>query len=248
MRAPLVLAVIPARLGSTRFANKVLYPYRGQPLIYYVWRAAARAKQIDRLVIATDSPKIETAARSFGAEVVRTSSRHQTGSDRAAEVARKIGGDIVLNIQADNLGLLPGPVDRALVAMKRYRSIEAASLAAPIASDAELYNPNCVKVVLSRKREALWFSRFPIPYLQHGPQTNHAARYHFFRHIGIYLFRRETLLAFGRTPRTTTEMAESLEQLRLLEMGRRIRIFHTRMRSVSVDSPQDVAKLDAIYR
>lgn len=248
MKAPLVLAVIPARLGSSRFARKVLFHYRDKPLIYYVWRAASRAKRIDRLVIATDSPEIETTAHAFGAEVVRTASRHRTGSDRTAEVARKIGGDIILNIQADNLGLRPAPLDRALAAMKRNPSIETASLVAPITSDAELYDPNCVKVVVSRKHEALWFSRFPIPYLQQGPHTGRAARYRFFRHIGIYLFRREVLLAFGRTPRTAAETAESLEQLRLLEMGRRIRIFPTRMRSVSVDSPQDVAKLDAIYR
>jgi 3-deoxy-manno-octulosonate cytidylyltransferase (CMP-KDO synthetase) len=248
MNAPSVLAVIPARLGSTRFASKVLYPYRGKPLMYYVWRVVARSRQIDRLVIATDSREVESAARSFGAEVVRTSARHRTGSDRAAEVARKIGGDIIINIQADNLGLQPAPLDRVIVAMKRNPRLEAASLAAPITFDAELYNPNCVKVVVSRTHEALWFSRFPIPYLQHGPQTGRAARHRFFRHVGIYFFRREALLAFGRTPRTAAETAESLEQLRLLEMGRHLRIFPTRMRSVSVDSPQDVAKLDAIYR
>lgn len=247
MSAPAVLAVIPARLGSTRFASKVLYRYRGHPLLYYVWRAAARAKQIDRLVIATDSTEIARVARAFGAEVVRTSTRHKTGSDRAAEVARKIGGGIIVNIQGDNLGLQPAPLDRVLRAMRQDARIETASLAAPITTDTELFDPNCVKMVVSRQHEALWFSRFPIPYLQHGPSQGRAGHHRFFRHIGIYFFRREVLLAYGRTPRTAAETAESLEQLRLLEMGRRMRIFLTRMQSVSVDSPQDVAKLDAIY-
>ncbi|MEW6051611.1 MAG: 3-deoxy-manno-octulosonate cytidylyltransferase [Candidatus Zixiibacteriota bacterium] len=243
-----VVAVIPARLGSTRFKRKVLYQFRGKPLLYYVWRDIARARLIDRLVIATDAPEIEKSACAFGAEVVRTSPRHRTGSDRMAEVAAGMKGSIFINIQADNLGLQAVLLDRVIRYMQRRSSVRVASLAARISSDSELFDPNCVKVVISKEGEAMWFSRYPIPYLQHATRRSRYTQVSYNRHIGVYFFRRDALRSFARSSRTAAERAESLEQLRILENGVRIRMFMTDMKSVSVDSPQDVAKLDSIYR
>jgi len=243
-----VLAVIPARLGSKRFSGKVLYPWRGKPLLFWVHKTVARSKLIDRLVIATDNDEIERAAIGFGAEVVRTSSKHRTGSDRAAEVFDKLGGDIVLNIQGDNFGLTGSVLDRVIAAMKRDRKIECATLVNRIVDDCELFDPNKVKVVVDGDSNVLWFSRFPLPYLVRAEENNRFEQFPFLGHIGVYFFRGAVLRQFARWKRSPLEKAESLEQLRILANGVGIRAFKTRIRTVSVDSPDDVKKMDGVYR
>jgi 3-deoxy-manno-octulosonate cytidylyltransferase (CMP-KDO synthetase) len=242
-----VVAVIPARLNSKRFSGKVIRPYRGRPLLYYVWREATRSKQIDRLVIATDSTDVAAACATFGAEVLRTSRRHKTGSDRVAETAERLGGELYVNIQADNLGLRSDVLDRAIATMKRNRTITYATLARRIDNDDDLYNPDIVKVVMTEQGEALWFSRYPLPYLRQASEGEAVSRFPFHEHIGVYFYRRRALRAYARWPRTRLEKAESLEQLRILENGGVMRVFLTRARSVSVDSPQDLKKLDTLY-
>lgn len=244
---PKVLAVIPARMHSKRFSAKVLYRYRGKPLLFYVWKEAVGAAEIDRLVIATDSSEIARVAESFGAEVFPTSARHQTGSDRAAQVADSLGGDIIVNIQGDNFGLKRTVLGRVIRQMKDDRSIEVATLARRIESDEELFDPNLVKVVVARDGLAHWFSRYPLPYLLNHDSRRRVKQHKFYGHIGVYFFRRSALRAFARSSRSSLEKVESLEQLRLLEEGIKVRVFTTSMRTVSVDSPSDVKKLACIY-
>ena len=243
-----VVAFLPARLGSTRFAGKLLHPHLGKPLLFHVWNQVRKSRLIDRVAVATDNPLIAEAAESFGAEVVMTSKRHQTGSDRVAEAARKTGGQIVLNIQADNYGLKPAVLDRVIKKMLSDRTVHYATLARPVRSDDELFDPNLVKVVTAADGRALWFSRYPLPFLQKAAPGARARQYKFLGHIGVYFFRRAALDAYAQWPRSPLEKAESLEQLRILANGGRMQVFQTSVRSVSVDSPQDLEKISKIDR
>lgn len=237
------MAVIPARLGSTRFPRKALYAWQGKPLLYHVWNKVRQARTISQVVVATDSREIEKVSRDFGAEVVRTSARCHTGSDRAAEAHRKVGGNIVLNVQADNLMLSPMALDTVVRSMSKDSSIQYATLARPIRSDDELFDPGRVKVVIDRKKRALWFSRYPIPFLQNAETGARFGQYPFLMHIGIYFFRAAALAEYARWKRTPCELAESLEQLRVLERGGSMRVFMTQMNSVTVDTPADLKRL-----
>lgn len=241
-----VLAVIPARLGSTRFVGKVLQPIGGRPLLYHVWRQIDRAKTVDRILIATDSPKIARVAATFGADVILTSKRHQTGSDRVAEAAAGGSEPLIINVQADCLGLRPATLDRVISAMKSDRSIHYATLARPIRDDEELFDPGVVKVVTDRLGRALWFSRFPLPYLQRADRGRRFGQFKFLAHIGVYFFRRRALREFAETKRTPLERAESLEQLRVLENGRAMHVFKTPARTFSIDTPEDLKKIVSI--
>lgn len=243
-----VTAIIPARLESRRFPRKVLYPYRGKPLLFYVWDQISRVRKIDRLFIATDSDEIEKSALSFGAEVVRTSGKHKTGTDRIAEAVTKVDGDIIINIQADNFGLKARTLSGIIGKIKDDKSVQFATMANPIVSDNELFNPNVVKLVLSGDGHALWFSRFPIPYLRDAGKQKHTRQFPFLAHIGIYFFRRKGLMEFSRWRRSALEKAESLEQLRILENNRRIRVFKTMDTIVAVDTPQDLKNLKDLYK
>ena len=242
-----VVAVIPARLNSKRFSGKVIYPYRGKPLLYYVWDAALRARQIDQLIIATDNRKVADAAEEFGAEVVMTSSKPRTGSDRVAEVARKVPARIYVNIQADNFGLDASVLDRAINSIKKSPKTRFATLAREIDRDKDLFDPGIVKLVMNREQQALWFSRYPLPYLQHATSRSRCKQFSYFEHIGVYFYRASALADYAHWKRSALEEAESLEQLRILENGGSIRVYTTKARSVSVDRPDDLKKLDRIY-
>jgi 3-deoxy-manno-octulosonate cytidylyltransferase (CMP-KDO synthetase) len=243
-----IVAVIPARLGSKRFFGKVIHPFRGRPLLYHVWNSVGKARSVDSLVVATDSAEVAGHARDFGAEVVMTSKNHKTGSDRAAEILGKLGGDIYINVQADCLGLKASMLDRVIENMKRDRTIQFATLARRILSDDELHNPNVVKLTMSRHGDAMWFSRSVIPYLQHPESGPKSEQFVYLAHIGVYFFRAAALKAYGGWKRTRLEKAESLEQLRILENDGSIRVFMTKMKSVSIDMPRDLKKLERILR
>jgi len=241
-----VLAVIPARLGSMRFARKVIYPFQGKPLLFYVYKELQRIKEINRLVIATDSQEIKKVAEKFDAEVVMTSKRHRTGSDRVAEVVKRIGGDIVINIQADNFGLRASSLNNVVKKMVQDKSIDFASMAYRIYDSQELLNPHKVKVVIGKNGNALWFSRLPLPFIQ-KKSSRLKEEFPYWGHIGVYLFRRKALEQFAHWQRTPYEKAESLEQLRILENGAKIKIFKTKTHPVSVDQKQDLKKLKILY-
>lgn len=238
-----VAAVIPARLGSTRFAGKVLYPFKGRPLLYHVWRQVKKAQEVTQVWIATDSGEIAQAAESFGAEVIFTSRRPRTGTDRVAEAIANHSAEIVINVQADCLGLRPTLLDRVVCQMRRNHSVQYATLARPIGNDRELFDPGVVKVVVDQESRALWFSRFPIPFLQRLSPGPRSAQFGYLAHIGVYFFRRAALEAFAGWKQTRLEKAESLEQLRILEHGGSILVFKTTARTISIDKPEDLKKI-----
>jgi 3-deoxy-manno-octulosonate cytidylyltransferase (CMP-KDO synthetase) len=247
MKPPQVLAVIPARLGSTRFPGKVMHHYHGKPLLFWVYRDIAQCRLIDKVVIATDDKDIMHTMTALGSEVIRTETWHKTGSDRIAEAAEKIGGKIVLNVQADNFGLSHVVLSRVIRAMQEDTSIHYATLARRIRVADELDNPNTVKLVTSKDNQALWFSRSPMPIAHRANGKSPLRDFPYYAHIGVYFFRRAALRRFAGWPQSIYERAESLEQLRILENGEQIRVFVTSARIVSVETPQDVQKLDQLY-
>jgi len=238
-----VTAVIPARLASSRFPGKVLCALKGRPLLYHVWRQVTRAKEVNQVWIATDSKEIARAAETFGARVIMTSRKPHTGTDRIAEAITGHAGDIVINLQADCVGLSGAALDRVIREMKRDRSVQFATLARPVRDDSELFDPNVVKVVVDRTNRALWFSRYPLPYLQRPTRGLRSSQFGYLAHIGVYFFRRAALEAYAGWKRTQLERAESLEQLRILENGGAIRVFRTAVQTISIDKPEDFKKI-----
>ncbi len=234
-----VTAIIPARLASRRFARKVLYPLKGKPLIFYIWRAVRQAKLIDRLFVATDSAEIGRAVNGFGGAVIMTSKKPRNGTERVAEAMGEMKSDIVVNIQADNLGLSGAVLDRVIRAMDQDRKIEVATLARKIGGrdgQKDLENPNVVKVVENAAGDAVWFSRSPIPFLRGAGRRRAVDLFPYLEHIGVYFFRRRVLSEYVSWPQGRAEKAESLEQLRFLENGKRIRLYKTNKGIISVDS------------
>jgi len=236
-----VLAIIPARLESKRFPRKVLYEINGKSILEHLFREVSRAKLIDKVVVATDSDEVIKVVNQFNGETAKTSKKHRTGSDRAAEVAKKLGGDILINIQADNLGVKAGDYDKVIAEMKNDRTIKYATFAKKIENEDELYDPNRVKLIFNRNNDALWFSRYPIPFLQ-GENGNRVKKFNFYYHIGIYFYRKSALEKFAASRRTVLEKAESLEQLRILENGGKIRVFKLNRKIWSIDTPDDIKK------
>ncbi|UCD17996.1 MAG: 3-deoxy-manno-octulosonate cytidylyltransferase, partial [Candidatus Zixiibacteriota bacterium] len=240
---PKILAVIPARFASKRFPGKPLSPLAGKSLIERLYRETARSKLIDRIVVATDSRRIIKGVQEFGGEALMTSGKHRTGSDRTAEAWKKLGGEIILNIQADHLGVTGGMYDRVLARMLGDRSIEFATLAAKVDSEQVLFNPNRVKIIMNSTGDAFWFSRYPLPYLQ-GVNGGRLDEFDFYYHIGVYFFRKKGLKQFAAWPRSPHEKAESLEQLRILENHRRIRVFKITSKIISIDTPEDLKQAE----
>jgi 3-deoxy-manno-octulosonate cytidylyltransferase (CMP-KDO synthetase) len=246
------LGIIPARIASSRLPRKLLLRDTGKPLIQYAWEAASRASSLGDVLIATDSDEIAQVARGFGARVEMTGD-HPSGSDRIAEVVRRVGGDadVVVNIQGDEPELDPAVINRLVDALHAHPQVEMATLATPIQSMAVLMDLSCVKVVCAADGRALYFSRLPIPFYRDGrPEDllaadDEAGRYSrspWLLHLGIYAYRREFLLAFTKFPRSKLEQLESLEQLRALESGASIHVEVVPHRSVGIDTADDYAR------
>ena len=236
------VAVIPARWASTRFPGKPLAMLAGRPLVQHVWERCLRAKKLSRVIVATDDMRIAEAAFEFGAEVSLTSPKHPTGSDRLAEVAKKLSGITrILNVQGDEPMIEPRLIDRLVADMEKNPGAEMVTAATPFADASAVANPNNVKVVTDRLGNALYFSRSPIPFDRDG--TGAATPLH---HLGIYGYRRAFLLKFVKWKPTPLEQAEKLEQLRALEMGARIRVVLTQHRSIGVDTPEDLAEAEKL--
>ncbi|HDL03942.1 MAG TPA: 3-deoxy-manno-octulosonate cytidylyltransferase [candidate division Zixibacteria bacterium] len=244
---PKVLAVIPARFASKRFPGKPLSPIAGKPLIQHIYNAASKSKLIDRVVVATDSREIQEAVLNFGGEAVITSCNHRTGSDRAAEVMQKIGGEIIINIQADHIGVKPAVFDRVLKAILEDRKIRFATLARKVEDEASLFDPNRVKLILDADDYAYWFSRYPLPFLQ-GVNGDRLGQFDFYYHVGTYFFRKTGLKMFHAWPRSPLEKAESLEQLRILENNHKIKVFKIKSEILSIDTPQDLKLAEELYK
>ncbi len=235
-----IVGIIPARWGSTRFPGKPLHLIASKPLLRHVWEACCRAKALDSIIIATDDMRIAEAAFAWGAEVSLTSPRHASGTDRVAEVASKMR-DVthVINIQGDEPLVEPKLLNQLARKMQRDPQIEMITAVHPFSDPADAHSPHQVKAVLDRKGHALYFSRHAIPY-----PRDHSARPQYFRHQGIYGYRRDLLLRFVRWQPAPLEKAEALEQLRALENGVKIHVVVTQSGSPGVDTPEDAQAME----
>ncbi len=238
------IAIIPARYDSTRLPGKALREIGGVPMIVRVMRQARRAKSLARVIVATDDERIAKAVRAAGGEAEMTSPAHQSGTDRIAEVARRIPADVYLNVQGDQPFIAPADLDALSAAMAADADLAMATLAAPIADLAEWRNPNKVKVVCGKNGDALYFSRGSIPWPRDGGEFPAAAQ----RHIGVYGYRRDFLLRFAALEPGILEGIEKLEQLRALEHGYRIRVVESAAPSLEVDTPEDLELAEAAAR
>lgn len=239
---PKVAVIIPARYASTRLPAKPLHVIAGKPLIQHVWERCVKAKGVDTVVVATDDMRIAEVAFGFGAEVAMTSPKHRSGTDRVAEVAKKLKGYThVVNVQGDEPLIDPTIVTKLAKAMAKDRKISMITSASVFQSDDDVKNPNMVKVVVDRNGDALYFSRSPIPFLR-----NDGEKPVFYRHQGIYGYTTKFLLDFVKWKPSKLELAESLEQLRALENGAKIRVIPVKHAAVGVDTPEDVATVEAL--
>ena len=230
-----VLAVIPARLASTRLPRKVLLDKTGKPLIQHVWEGAKACEAIDQIVVATDAEEVMKAVQAFGGEAVMTSPDCASGTDRVAEAAAKFPeAEIVVNVQGDEPEMSSKPLYALVEGMKTTPAAEMGTVAVPWPSEVPLTDPGCVKVVTDRKGFALYFSRSAIPhYRDHGGEQK------YLKHVGLYAYRARFLQRYAAMPQTPLEQAEALEQLRALELGHKIAVFVTEYRGYEVNTPAD---------
>jgi 3-deoxy-manno-octulosonate cytidylyltransferase (CMP-KDO synthetase) len=238
-----VAAVIPARMGSTRFPGKPLAYISGKPMIQHVYEKASACSLIDRVVVAADDTAVEQAVHAFGGVAVMTSRDHATGTDRGAEVARALDAEIIVNIQGDEPLVPPDAIADAIRPLLQDENLMMATLKTAFRPEDDPSDPNIVKVTTDTQGHALYFSRAPIPFYRGG---NPAAP--IYRHIGLYVFRRSFLFDFTALPQTPLERAESLEQLRALEHGHPIFVAETRYYPVGVDRPDDIERVEALLR
>lgn len=242
-----IVGIVPARYASTRFPGKPLAPIAGKPLIQHVVEQCRKARTLSEVIVATDDSRIAELAKKI-CRVEMTRADHPSGSDRIAEVAGKISCDAVVNIQGDEPLIDPAVIDAVAGALAQN---EMSTAATRIRNPAELDNPNVVKVVVNAAGRALYFSRRTIPYLREaagGSVSEQLAAFPFLKHLGIYGYRRDTLLRLVKFPVSPLEDAEKLEQLRALENGISIAVVKVEYDSVGVDTPEDVAKVEKILR
>ena len=247
-----VVAIIPARFGSTRLPGKPLANIGGKPMIQHVYESASKARVLDRVLVATDDRRIEAAVKSFGGEVIMTSPKHASGTDRLAEVARKIKADCLVNVQGDLPFIHAATITRAVQPMRRNGKISMGTVCTPIYDEEEWHSPNIVKVLTDRRGFALYFTRSPVPYVRNrvidpGGRKSSARtkrRLWGYRHLGLYVYRRDFLLKFAGLRPTVLERIEGLEQLRALENGFQIYVARVDERSVEVDTPEDLKRAE----
>ena len=236
------LCVIPARYASTRLPGKPLADICGKPMICRVMERAGRAQKPDKVIVATDDKRIYDAVRAEGGEAIMTRADHPTGTDRLAEVAEAYPEvDLIVNVQGDEPLIEPSVIDDLIEPFEIDENLPMATVMTRMEDAAEQLNPNNVKVIVDKFGYALYFSRSLVPY----PRASDGPVY---KHIGIYAYRRGFLLRYARLEPTPLEKAESLEQLRALENGYGIRVLETDCRFVGVDTPEDLALVNKIYR
>jgi len=242
-----VLAVIPSRYGSTRLAAKPLAAIAGRPMVQHVYERTKRAKRVSRALVATDDDRILSAVAGFGGQAVMTRADHRSGTERVAEVASQVPADVYVNVQGDEPLIEPAAIDAAVAAMEDSEVL-VSTLCVPIRNPADILNPNVVKVVTDFDGNALYFSRAPIPWLRDVDPKDWLREGRHFKHLGLYVFRRDALLEFTTLPPGELEHVEKLEQLRLLENGIPIRVVETEYDSVAVDTAEDLARVEEILR
>lgn len=284
-----VVAVIPARYGSTRFPGKPLALLRGKPMIQHVYEQTCLVRGLARVMVATDDERIAAVIRAIGGEVAMTRADHPTGTDRLAEVAERLDADIIVNVQGDLPFFPPAMVEDAVAALTNAPDAAMSTVKTPIYELDEWHNINVVKVVTDRKGYALYFSRSPIPFnrgqgLEVGGQGTGSSEFGVrssesrsneqrvtsneheqevqslapspqppspktvlgYRHIGLYVYRREFLFTFTKLARTPLEQTEQLEQLRALEWGYRITVSETERPTIEIDTPEDLRRAEEV--
>jgi 3-deoxy-manno-octulosonate cytidylyltransferase (CMP-KDO synthetase) len=243
MTSPNVVVVIPARYGSTRLPGKPLVSLAGKPMIQRVYERAKLAQRVNRVVVATDDDRIVKAVQEFGGEARMTRHDHRTGTERVAEVAAHEAGDIFVNAQGDEPLLDPAALDTAVGALLEEPQAAIATVATPIRTPGDIMDPNVCKLVLDFDENALYFSRAPIPWVR--DTAGHVQARHL-KHLGLYVFRRDALLEYPTLPQGELERIEQLEQLRWLENGWKIRVAQVEHDAVSVDVPEDIARVEKL--
>jgi 3-deoxy-manno-octulosonate cytidylyltransferase (CMP-KDO synthetase) len=239
------VAVIPARFESSRFPGKPLAEIAGRTMIERVYRGGTQASRVGRVVVATDDTRIADAVKGFGGEAMMTRRDHHSGTERMAEVAAHIPAEIYVNIQGDEPLIDPGVIDALVAALEEDPQVSVVTPCSVIRQPSEIMDPNVVKTVLDFDDNALYFSRAPIPWVR--DRGEHVAARHL-KHIGLYACRGDALLEFPTLPPGELERLEQLEQLRWLENGYKIRVIETDYDAVSVDVPDDVARVEKILR
>lgn len=262
--------IIPARYESSRFPGKPLALLRGKPMIHWVYDRARQALGVEEVIVATDDPRIFRAVEDLGGRAQMTSPHHRTGTDRVAEVARGLAAELIVNMQGDEPLIRPEMIELALRPWEEDPRLPMGTLKVPLESLEEMFDPNVVKVVTDQQDFALYFSRAPIPYdrghrmalaMDDQPgfpeplRSEASARSPSkdsirvaFKHIGLYVYRRDFLLKFARLPSTPLERLEQLEQLRALEHGYRIKVVTTHYAGIGVDTPADLEKAERFLR
>jgi len=249
-----VIAIIPARYGSTRFEGKPLVDILGKPMIQRVYEGVCQSKLIDEVIVATDDQRIMEVVQRFGGKGAMTSPDHFTGTDRVAEVAQKIRSEIIVNIQGDEPLIRGAIIDKAIRPLLTDDTLSMSTLMTRIEDVKDWLNPHIVKVVVDQRGYALYFSRSPIPFprdlqierLESNPfGTKRPLPRRVFKHIGVYVFRRKFLLHFTQMKPTPLEKLEKLEQLRALENGHRIKMIAVDYEPICVDTPEDLKRVIA---
>ena len=233
------IGVIPARFSSTRFAGKVLADLGGKPVVQHVWERAKDSKLLDDLIIAADDERVIEAAKGFDAKVVYTSPDQPSGTDRLIEVVNPIDVEVIINIQGDEPMVRPEMIDELARTVLEDKDIYMATLAKRIEDKADINNPNIVKLVKDKNGFALYFSRSVIPHPRFKTVTP------YFKHIGLYAYRKDFLFEFANLPKSHLEMTEGLEQLRVLESGYKIKVVETKFDTIGIDTPEDLEKAQA---
>lgn len=237
------VAILPARMGSTRFPGKPLAKLLGKPMIQHVWERVSRAKGLSDVLVATCDDEISRACKAFGAPYVMTSDKHERASDRIAEAAKSVKSDIYVMVQGDEPMTVPAMIEESLAPFSDSK-IACVNLAGRIDNEAEFDDRNCIKVVMDLQGDALCFSREPIPTRRIGPWGSFAA----WKQVCVIPFRADALARFAALPPTPLEKAESVDMMRFLEHGVKVRMVPTAHASHAVDTPQDLARVEALMK
>jgi 3-deoxy-manno-octulosonate cytidylyltransferase (CMP-KDO synthetase) len=240
-----VVVVIPARYGAKRLPGKPLIQLAGKPMVQRVYERAKLAKTASRIIVATDDDRILQAVKGFGGEALMTRADHRTGTERVAEIAAHVEGDVFVNVQGDEPLLDPVAVDTAVNALLEEPNADVATVATPIKIPADIMDPNVVKTVLDFDGNALYFSRAPVPWVR---DTANKIQVRHLKHLGLYVFQRAALLEYPTLPQGELERIEQLEQLRWMENGVKIRVAEVEHDAVSVDVPEDVARVEKLLQ
>ncbi len=243
-----ITAIIPARFASVRFAGKVLADIMGKPMVQHVYERTAKAAMVSEVIVATDDERVAAAVRTFGGRVEMTDKGHETGTDRLAEVAARLDSDIIVNVQGDEPLIEPAMIDEAIKPLVEDSSVLMGTLKSRIKTLHDFLSQNVVKVVTDRAGFALYFSRSPLPNFRDKwndlkDEKFVSGKILCYRHVGLYVYRRDFLLQYARMSPTFLELAEKLEQLRVLENGYRIKVVETEFETIGVDTPGDLEKV-----